>query len=120
MARNCQIFKLEKMPRKSDSIPINNSDLDRRFKLTDEQRVEIKELYDTGNKELYSQRKLAAAYGVSRRLITFIVSPEMYEEHKRQYREKGGSMRYYDKDKHTAAIKEHREYKKQLYKDKLI
>lgn len=103
------------MPRISDSISINNKSLDRRYKLTDEQRVEIFE-----NKQGLSQRKLAKLYGVSRRLITFVMFPERYELNRQQRKEAGSGQKYYDKEKHRVAIKEHRDYKKELYKKDLI
>lgn len=102
------------MPRKSDSYPIKNKKLDRRYKLTDEQRKEIFE-----NKAGLSQRKLAALYGVSRQLIVFTLFPERYEINRQQVKDRG-HKRYYNKEKHTKAIKEHRDYKKQLFELKLI
>jgi len=103
------------MPRKSDTIPINNKDLDRRIRLTDEQRKEIAE-----NKGMLSQRKLAKLYGVSRRLIQFILDPTKHKENLKRREERGGTMAYYDKVKHREAMKEHRNYKKLLYQKGLI
>ncbi len=80
---------------------------DRRVKLTTVQREEIKALYGT-----ISQRKLAAMYGVSRRLITFIGCPEKHEANLACREERGGWSQYYDKDIHTVAMREHRAYKK--------
>lgn len=100
------------MPRKSDSIPINNKELDRRIKLTDEQREEIKR-----NPLGLSQRRLAAMYEVSRRTIQFILAPEKLEENKKRREERGGTKQYYDKEKHRIAMKEHRDYKSKLYKE---
>ena len=50
-------------------------DNDKRFKLTQDEREEIKELYGS-----MPQRTLAKKYGVSRRLITFISCPEKYKQ----------------------------------------
>ncbi len=61
------------MPYKSEKIIIRGSQYDRRQKLTPEQKSEIAFRYATTD---ISQRKLAEEYGVSRRLITFIVNPE--------------------------------------------
>lgn len=60
------------MPFKSEKIKLPK-ELDRRRKLSDEQREEIKEKYATG---LYSQRALAREYNVSRRLISFVIDEE--------------------------------------------
>lgn len=103
------------MPRKSDTTPINNPKLDKRVKLTDEQRAEIH-----ANKQGLSQRKLAAAYGVSRRLITFILDPDKAKRNKETYKARGGSAHYYDREKHNKAMKIHRDYKKELFAKNLI
>lgn len=83
---------------------------DRRVKLTQEQREEIKELYGK-----ISQRKLAKLYGVSRRLIIFIGRPETLERNLQLRQLRGGSMNYYKKEKNTKAIKKTRTYKYSLY-----
>lgn len=101
------------MPFKSDNIPINNEQLDRRAKLTVEQKEEIKALYETGG---YSLRKLGTMYKVDKRTIQFIVSPEKLERAKQQYKERRKDGRYYNKDTHKEAIKAHRKYKHELYK----
>ena len=98
------------MPRKSDSIPINNESLDRRVKLTAEQKEEIHK-----NELGLSQRALARAYGVSRRTITFILNPDSLVENKKRREERGGGQVYYNREKHTNAIREHRNYKKELF-----
>ena len=85
---------------------------DRRRKLTDEQREEIKKLYGT-----ISQRKLAKMFGVSRRLIIFIGCPEKYKKNLEDRANRGGSKIYYDCDKHTKAIRKHRHHKHNLDKN---
>lgn len=64
------------MPYKSEKILIRGTRYDRRNKLTAEQRQEIFHRYHT---ESVSQRQLACEYGVSRRLISYIVDPEKAE-----------------------------------------
>ena len=59
------------MPYLSEKIKIAGTKFDRRIKLTEEQKKEIKELSSAG----LSQRKIAAIYKVDRRLISFIVNP---------------------------------------------
>jgi hypothetical protein len=103
------------MPRKSDIIPINNKDLDRRIKLTDKQREEI-----ARNEGFLSQRQLARLYGVSRRLIQFILDPKKHKENLKRREERGGTKIYYDREKNTTAMREHRDYKKELYQKGLI
>lgn len=97
-------FKFE-----TDKLHIPRSK-DKRVKLTLEQRKEIKELYGT-----ISQRKIAKAYGVSRRLIIFIGCPEKLKRNLQQRALSGGSMQYYDKDKQREYTKTHRTDKQKLY-----
>jgi transposase len=92
-------------------IPIPK-DKDRRRKLTDEQKTEIKALYGK-----VSQRKLASIYGVSRRTIQFIGDPEKHKENLQRRQERGGSMAYYDKDYNTSRVREHRRYKNKTLKN---
>lgn len=102
------------MPRKSDSISINNEKLDRRIKLTQEERDDIFQLYQIGDT---SHRKLALQFGVSKRLISFILNPDKLEKCRQQREERGGWKQYYDKDEHAKSVKEHRDYKKKLYQE---
>lgn len=82
---------------------------DRRVKLTEEQRREIRE-------SSLSQQKLADYYHVSRRLIQFVKDPEKQAENIRRRLERGGWMQYYDKDAQTTATREHRRYKQLVLK----
>lgn len=97
------------MPYKHIDLKIPK-DKDKRIKLSDEQKAEIKNLYGK-----ISQRKLAEMYGVSRRLIIFIGDERQAQRNKETYKERGGSMAYYDKEKHRVAMQKHRHYKQELY-----
>lgn len=103
------------MPSKTDSISISNKKLDKRVKLTDLQREEIKQLKGTA-----TQSSVAELYGVSRRTIQFIWFPEKLEENRKRRAERGGSKIYYDKEKHAASMRKHRKYKKELHQKGLI
>ena len=103
------------MPATVDKARINNEKLDKRVKLTQTQKEEIKK-----NEHGLSQRRLAAMYGVSRRTIQFILSPDKLKENKERRQERGGSKVYYDKDKHRESMKKHRKYKKELLDEGLI
>tara|TARA_Y100000310_G_scaffold307018_1_gene348712 strand:- start:20769 stop:21083 length:315 start_codon:yes stop_codon:yes gene_type:complete len=85
---------------------------DRRIKLTDEQREDIKKIRATTT---LSQRKIAEMYGVSRRTIQFIINPQSLIENKKRRAERGGTKIYYDTKKNTIAQREHRAYKQGLY-----
>lgn len=94
---------------------INNPKLDRRVKLTDQQREEVLAL-----KETISQRECARRFEVSRRLIQFIWYPEKLKENKKRREERGGSSQYYNRDYHRDKMREHRKYKRELIKLELI
>lgn len=98
------------MPYKSEKIKIEGTRLDRRRKLSEEQKDEIRELFAIG----VSQTKLAKRYEVDRRLISFIVHPASHEENLLRREERGGSKIYYEKEKHKNYVKKHRRYKQAL------
>lgn len=105
------------MPFKFEKIPINNEKLDKRVKLSEEDKENIIKEYATG---LISQRGLAEKYGVSRRLIQFTLSPEKLEKAKKQFTERQKNGNYYNKDKHREYVKKHRQHKKELYEKGLL
>lgn len=88
-----------------DKIPIKNRLLDRRVKLTDDDRVEIIRLFNDG----MAIRAIARLFDkVSRRLIQFIIYPERIK--------KQDSSQFYDKEKHKQYMRKHRAYKRELLK----
>lgn len=103
------------MPYRSTGIIISGTRYDRRQKLTPEQRAEIFHRYHT---EKVSQRQLAREYGVSRRLVTFIVNPENEKRNRELLNERKAKGLYKpDRKKHAEIIREHRRYKQKLYKE---
>lgn len=105
------------MPRKVDSMAINNPKLDKRVRLSDEDKKNVVKDYESG---LYSIRALERKYKVSRRLIQFTLFPERAEHAKKLYKERRKDGRYYDKDKHREGTQKHRDYKDELLKQGLI
>ena len=105
------------MPRLSDTIPIKNEKLDRRVKLTSEDKELVKWLRE---EEQISYQKLANRFGVSKRLIIFICKPESKIKDLENRAKRGGSKIYYDRETHNASIKDHRDYKKELFSQGLI
>jgi hypothetical protein len=98
------------MPYKSEKIKLPEQ-LDRRRKLTEEQKQEIREKYGTG---FYSLNGLAKEYSVSKKLILITVNPESkrkndqrIKDHWRDYQETG--------EDHNKTMREHRHYKQSLY-----
>jgi len=84
---------------------------DRRRKLTDEEKEEIKELYRKG----WSIRKIAKKFQdkCSRRLVQFILFPERYKHSRINWHWRN----YYNKEKHAKIMKEYRRYKAKILKN---
>jgi len=89
--------------------------VDKRIQLTPEQRSEIRD-----NPEGLSTHKLAAKYGVSRRLIQFIQHPERHAKNLLDRQQRGGSMKYYDHEKQAEYMQTHRAHKKRLLEEGVI
>lgn len=101
------------MPYKSEKIKISGTKHDRRQKLTPEQKDEIRHLYYTSNT---SQRKLAKRFGVSRRLITFILDVDREERNQRLLKQRKAKGLYkQSKEQRTAIMRDYRHYKQQLF-----
>ena len=83
---------------------------DKRKKLSDVEKGLIKEDYLSGA----SIHSMAKKYGVSRRLIQFILFPERLTENLKRREERGGSKVYYNKQVNTQAQRRHRQYKREL------
>lgn len=99
------------MPYKFEKTPINNPKLDKRVKLTDDDREKIKKEYESGSISITS---LAKKFKVSKRLVQFILFPERQELAKKNFSERQKDGRYYDREKHKEYVKKHRDYKKDL------
>ena len=98
------------MPYKIEKIKLDQSQ-DRRRKLTDEQKEEIRRIYKTG---VCGTRPLAKQFGVSRTTIQIIVNPDIAERHKKYRKEHWKDYRP-SKEEWAATIREHRKYKHGLY-----
>lgn len=100
------------MPYKSEKIKLQGLQ-DRRKRLTDEQREEIKELYGTG---FYSLNDLAKKYGCSKKTILLIVNEESAERAK-QYRKEHWKEWERKGEERNKAVRDYRKYKQELYKE---
>lgn len=88
-------------------------ELDRRRKLSDEQKEEIRHKYETG---LYSLNGLANEYGVSKKTVLLIVNPE--SKRKNDNRIKDHWRDYVpSKEERNAIMREHRAYKHKVLKE---
>ena len=95
-----------------DKIPLPEGK-DRRLKIPKEKHQEIRDFYATGTT---SYQKIADMYEVSKSLIIQIVNPDIAERKRKQYLERRQDGRYYQREKHTKQIKEHRRYKHKVLK----
>lgn len=101
------------MPYKSDSIPfLQGTVFDRRVKLSEKQREDLTSLRGS-----MPQREAAKIFGVSRSLVRFIWYPEKLEENRRALKKRGGWRCYYNKEKNTRYMREHRQYKHALFSE---
>lgn len=100
------------MPYKSEKIKLKGLQ-DRRKKLTDEQREEIKKLYGTG---CYSLNGLARRFDVSKKTILLIVNEDSAEK-ARQYRKEHWREWQQTGEEWNETIRKTRKYKQQLYKE---
>lgn len=98
------------MPYKSEKIKLPPTK-DRRRKLTDDQKEQIRRIYATG---VCGMRPLAKQFGVDRSTIQVIVNPQRAEAVK-QYRKEHWRDYRPSKEKWAETIKEHRRYKQELY-----
>lgn len=98
------------MPYKSETIKLAPTQ-DRRRKLTDEQKEEIKRIYKSG---VCGMRPLAEQFSVSRSTIQVIVNPNRAERVKQRNKDHWRDYRP-TKEEWAATIREHRHYKQELY-----
>ena len=98
------------MPSKLDKVNLPRK-FDRRVKLTEEEREEIKKIYVLGG---IGYQKLANEFGVSKRTVYWIINPEKQKENYALRVANGGSAQYYDRVAHRKSMKELRHYKKAL------
>lgn len=100
------------MPFKSEKLPLGK--YDRRVKLNDVQRDEIKELRKQG----LSYAKIAKQYNVSKSLIIMVCNPDIAERNRLAFIERSREGRYKpNKEEWAATMREHRQYKEKLHKD---
>ena len=102
---------------KAQTIRLDES-LDRRIRVTENQKQEIRKLYASGN---VSHSELARMYSYSKALIGMIVNPERaksvserFKANWRKYAERRG------KEYHAAQVRYTRRYKYRLYKDGIL
>ena len=100
------------MPYKSEKIKLKGMQ-DRRKRLTDEQREEIKNLYGTGH---FSLNDLAKRFNVSKKTILLIVNKDSAEKAK-QYRKEHWKEWQRTGEEWNETIRKYRAYKQKLYNE---
>jgi len=106
------------MPYLSSKIPLPRN-LDRRVKITDEDKERMRYLH----KSNMPIREIARQFeGVcSRRTIQFVIFPERLEVAKKQFAERSKDGRYkHSKEKWNAIMREHKAYKHKLHLENKI
>ncbi len=98
------------MPYKSEKLKLPPTK-DRRRKLTDEQKEEIRLIYAESK---VGTRPLAKQFGVSRSLIQIIVNPDIAERKKQYVKDHWRDYRP-SKEEWAKTMKEHRHYKQDLF-----
>ncbi len=88
----------------------NNKKLDARFKITPNKYSEIKAKY----KALKSSRKVAKIYGVSHKIILYIVNPAYKKKDTDRIKKRKPWLKYYNRESHTIAIRKYRAKKRKL------
>lgn len=85
-------------------------ELDRRRKLSDEQKDEIKHKYSTGS---YSLNGLAKEYNVSKKTVLLIVNPESKRKNDERIKEHWKDY-VPTKEERNATMRKHRAYKHKI------
>ncbi len=98
------------MPWKFEKIKLSETQ-DRRRKLSNEQKNEIKDLYGTGR---FSLNDLAKRFEVSKKTILLTVNPESKRKND-EYLKKHWKDFQQDKEERLKASKKTRHYKRELY-----
>ena len=98
------------MPYKSQKIIIANTEFDRRIKLDDDQKEQIRNKWKQGQ----SIHGLSREYKVDRQVIRYTIFPERYEKMKLRNKEYAKTYEI-PTEKSTTHTREHRRYKQKLH-----
>lgn len=80
---------------------------DKRRKLSEEDKEEIRKSYIKG---VYGCQRIANEWGVSKRTVQFIVDSGKIKRAQELYKKRRQDGRYYNKEKHAEAMREHRKH----------
>lgn len=103
------------MPRKSEKIVIAGTKYDRRRKLTEDQKEYMRWLRE---EEKLSYNQLATMFGVSKRLAIYVCNPDIQKKQRERFKQYRKEGRYKpSKTEWAETMREHRNYKEQLFKE---
>ena len=91
-------------------IAIQGTTFDRRRKLSDEDKENIKCWYKNGS----SIHIISEALRVSRRTVQFILFPERHIKNLADRAERGGTKQYYSKGKHRLSMRRYRDHLREV------
>lgn len=103
------------MPYKSEKIKIKGTMLDRRRKISEQDKDKIRQEYAKG---FGSWNSLAKKYGVSKKTIGLIVNENLARKSKQRIKDHWKD--YIDRKQLTDCVKNLRRYKQDLYKKGII
>ena len=98
------------MPFKSEKIKLPEK-YDKRRKLTNDQKDEIRQKYESG---FCSLQSLANEYGVSKKTILLIANPKSKEKNDKRIKDHWKEYQA-SKDERNKIMRDHRQYKQELY-----
>lgn len=90
--------------------PYKNKAQDARYKIIPKKYPKVRALYG----KIKSARKVAKIFGVDKKIILFIVNPEYKRRCEKKITENKKWLQYYNKDKHTLAVRKYRLKKRAL------
>lgn len=98
------------MPYKHENKPIADYFIDGRTRMLPCQKERCLQLYSDG----MGIRALARLFHVDKRLIQFLLFPDRKKKNLDDRAKRGGTKKYYDKEKHRLSMKAHRNKKSSL------
>ena len=101
------------MPFLTDKLALEDPFLDRRTRLLPCQRERTLLLREQDG---LTYQAISDVMWVSKRLVYFVINPAKWADQKIKAALRQSDGRYYDKERHTTAVREHRRHKQGLLK----
>ena len=88
------------------------AEYNRRIKLQDKDKEKIRLMYERREMSIGG---IARLFGVHKRTIQFILFPDRQELNKKLRAERGGSKRYYDRERNRISQRDTQRYKQNIF-----